>query len=97
MSASKTWSVWCGRVEDLAAWSSPAISNTPPCLALPAALPWRKTSPLRSTPGPLPYHIANTPSTLGLGNRPTCCVPQTEVAARSSFSPGWNLTLCSCR
>jgi hypothetical protein len=58
----KTCSVWCGSVEDLAAWSSPAIASTPPYFELPAALAWRKTSPQRSTPGPLPYHMANTPS-----------------------------------
>ena len=25
-------------------------------------LMWRKASPVRSTPGPLPYHMPNTPS-----------------------------------
>ena len=89
ISALNTCSVWCGRVEDLAAWSSPAITSTPPCCEVPAALAWRKTSQVRSTPGPLPYQMENTPSTLALGSRPSCCVPHTEVAARSSLSPGW--------
>jgi hypothetical protein len=34
---------------------------------VPAALPCLNTSPQRSTPGPLPYHMANTPS---YGSRP---------------------------
>jgi hypothetical protein len=43
-------------------------SSTPPCFAVPAN--WRaNTSPERSTPGPLPYHIANTPSYFAPGNR----------------------------
>ena len=41
--------------------------------------------------GPLPYHMENTPSYLASLNRLSCCVPQIEVAARSSFTPGWNL------
>ena len=58
--------------EDMAAWSSPAITSTPPYFDEPAALAWRKTSPQRSTPGPLPYHRPNTPSYLAPGNNPTC-------------------------
>src|SRR6267378_2552360 len=90
-------SLWCARVEDLAAWSSPASTSTPPCLDVPAEFACLKTSPQRSTPGPLPYHIANTPSYFASGYRFTCCVPQIEVAARSSLTPGWNLTWCSSR
>src|SRR5205823_14640795 len=85
------WSDWCAVDEDLAAWSSPASTITPPFLAEPALLACLKTSPQRSTPGPLPYHIENTPSYLASGNRSACCVPQTAVAARSSLMPGWNL------
>ncbi len=58
MASMKAYSHWWAVVEDLAAWSSPASSRTPPCGELPAMLPWRKTSPERSTPGPLPYHMA---------------------------------------
>ncbi len=32
------------------------------------------------------------PSYLAPANMPTCCVPQSAVAARSSLTPGWNLT-----
>jgi hypothetical protein len=81
-------SLWCGSVEDFAPWSSPASTSTPPCFEVPAAFACLKTSPQRSTPGPLPYHIAKTPSYFAPGNMPTCCVPQIAVAARSSFSPG---------
>jgi hypothetical protein len=63
----------------------------------PAALAWRKTSPQRSTPGPLPYHRPNTPSYLAPGNRPTCWLPQTVVAAMSSLMPGWKVMWCSAR
>ena len=58
----KAYSLWCARVEDLAVWSSPARSSTPPWRDEPAALPCFKASPERSTPGPLPYHMAKTPS-----------------------------------
>jgi hypothetical protein len=34
-------------------WSSPIATSTPPCFEVPAMLTWRKTSPVRSTPGPL--------------------------------------------
>ena len=47
---------------------------------VPAALPCLNTSPQRSTPGPLPYHMAKTPSYCAPGNRPTCWLPQTAVA-----------------
>ena len=43
-------------------WSSPAIAITPPCFAVPAMLACLKTSEQRSTPGPLPYQMPNTPS-----------------------------------
>src|SRR3546814_1321264 len=70
----------CGRVELRQAWSSAASASTPPNCEVPAALPCLNTSPLRSTPGPLPYHIANTPSYFAPGNRLVCYVPQTMVA-----------------
>ncbi len=88
--ALKTWSDWCGSVDDFAEWSSPASTSTPPCFDVPAAFACLNTSPERSTPGPLPYHIANTPSYFACGYMLTCCEPQTDVAARSSFRPGWN-------
>src|SRR3712207_7268879 len=52
-------------VEDLAEGSSPASASTPPRGEGPALLAWRNTSPLRATPGPLPYQMPNTPSFLG--------------------------------
>jgi hypothetical protein len=60
--ALKMWSLWCAAVLLLAMWSSPAIAITPPCLAVPAMLACLKTSEQRSTPGPLPYQMPNTPS-----------------------------------
>ncbi len=93
----KAYSDWCGRVEDLQAWSSPASSRTPPCREVPAALPCLKTSPERSTPGPLPYHMAKTPSYFAPGNMLTCCEPQTAVAPRSSLTPGWKWMLLFSR
>src|SRR5438477_8998558 len=90
-------SLWCARVEDLAAWSSPASTSTPPCLDVPAWFACLNTSPQRSTPGPLPYHIENTPSQVASGYMLTCCVPQIDVAARSSFNPGWNLMCARSR
>ena len=58
-------------------------------------LPWRKTSPERSTPGPLPYQSAKTPSYLPSPCNSACWVPQTAVAARSSFRPGWKTILAA--
>ncbi|MCY1444865.1 hypothetical protein D9M71_613540 [compost metagenome] len=58
----KACSLWWAMLEDLQPWSSPASSSTPPCGDTPAELPCLNTSPQRSTPGPLPYHMANTPS-----------------------------------
>jgi hypothetical protein len=89
--ALKMCSVWCATVEERAAWSSPATASTPPNCEVPAALAWRNTSPQRSTPGPLPYHIETRRRTSRPGKRLTCCVPQMAVAARSSLTPGWNL------
>ena len=66
-------------------------ATTPPNSAVPAMLAWRKTSPQRSTPGPLPYQRPKTPSTRPSPCRPTCWEPQSAVAARSSFRPGSNL------
>ncbi len=83
----------CGRVEERQAWSSAASASTPPNFEVPAALPCLNTSPQRSTPGPLPYHIENTPSYLAPSNRLVCCVPQTMVAPRSSLRPGVNSML----
>ncbi|CFE03199.1 Uncharacterised protein [Bordetella pertussis] len=90
MQTLRMWSLWCGSVDDLAGWSSPATTSTPPWREVPATLACLKTSPQRSTPGPLPYHMPNTPSYLAPGNRLTCCEPHTAVAARSSLMPGWN-------
>ena len=56
------YSLWCAVVLDSQIWSSPSSSSTPPCGAVPNRLPWRIASPERSTPGPLAYQIANTPS-----------------------------------
>ncbi|MNS17612.1 hypothetical protein D3C72_492900 [compost metagenome] len=76
--------------DDTAVWSSPTTTSTPPLREAPAALPWCSASPARSTPGPLPYHMANTPSTLRSARTPACCVPMTAVAAMSSLMPGKN-------
>ena len=51
-----------GRVEDLAAGSSPTTAITPPWREVPANTPWRIASPARSRPGALPYQIPITPS-----------------------------------
>ena len=56
-------------------------------------LAWRKTSPERSTPGPLPYHMPKTPSYLPSPRISACCEPQTAVAASSSLRPGWKTML----
>ena len=60
--ALKMWSLWCGAVLLLLTWSSPAIAITPPWRLVPAMLACLKTSLQRSTPGPLPYQMPNTPS-----------------------------------
>src|SRR5581483_5718690 len=54
---------------------------TPPCFEVPAKLAWRKTSPERSTPGPLPYHIPNTPSNLPSPRSSACCAYELLVEA----------------
>ena len=64
---------------------------------MPALLACLKTSIVRSTPGPLPYQMAKTPSCLAPGKSPTCCVPQSAVAAVSSLTPGWKCTPCFSR
>ena len=49
-------------VDDLQEGSSPASASTPPFGAVPAEFACRSASPLRSTPGPLPYQMPKTPS-----------------------------------
>jgi len=39
----------------------------------------------------LAYQMPTTPSCRAPGDRLSCCEPQIAVAARSSFTPGWNL------
>jgi len=90
MTSTKWNSDWCAVVEDSAVWSSPIRASTPPCFEVPARLAWRNTSPVRSTPGPLPYHMPNTPSYLPSPRSSACCEPHKAVAARSSLSPAWN-------
>src|SRR5258705_12198496 len=84
----KAYSDWCGRVEDLQAWSSPASSSTPPWRLEPAALPCLNTSPERSTPGPLPYHMANTPSAVAPLDRLNWLLAHTAGPPKSSVPPG---------
>ena len=88
MASTRANSLWWQVVEDSQVWSSPISASTPPLAALPARLAWRKASPLRSTPGPLPYQMPNTPSYSLPSRSPTCCAPQTAVAAKSSLTPG---------
>ena len=96
--ALKMWSLWCAAVLLLATWSSPASAITPPCGAVPAMLACLNTSEQRSTPGPLPYQMPNTPSNfLFVGSNSICCVPQTAVAANSSLTPGWNTMFCAAK
>src|SRR5690606_33068068 len=82
-------SVWWGNEEERAPWSSPATANTPPNFDVPAALACRNPSPERSTPGPLPYHMPDTPSLVAPSNMLICWVPHVDVAASSSLTPGW--------
>ena len=91
----KSNSLWCAVVDEAQTWSSPASASTPPWAAVPARLACLKTSMVRSTPGPLPYQMAKTPSCFAPGKSPTCCVPQSAVAAVSSFTPGWKCTRCA--
>ncbi len=97
MAAAMICSLWCGRVEDWQPWSSPMTARTPPRADVPAALACLNTSAERSTPGPLPYQMPNTPSTVRSGSSATCCVPQRDVAARSSLRPGWKRTSAASR
>src|SRR3546814_19928235 len=87
MRSLKVNSHWWAVVDDLAVWSSPASSSTPPFLELPAMLTCHITSPERSTPGPLAYHMANTPSYVETPKRSSCCVPQMAAAERTHFTP----------
>ena len=61
-------------------------ASTPPCRRLPAALACLSTSIERSTPGPLPYQMPNTPSTLAPGtDRPAGCpTPRSRRGPRSA-------------
>ena len=93
ITSTKLNSDWCAVVDDSAVWSSPISASTPPCFEVPAKLAWRNTSPERSTPGPLPYQMPNTPSYLPSPRSSACCEPHSAVAARSSLMPGWNTTL----
>lgn len=97
--ALKMWSLWWAAVELLEMWSSPATAITPPNSVVPAMLACLKTSEQRSTPGPLPYQMPKTPSNLLVpcGEKPNCWVPQSAVAASSSFTPGWKTMFCSFR
>ena len=97
--ALKMWSLWCAAVELLATWSSPATAITPPHGVVPAMLACLNTSEQRSTPGPLPYQMPNTPSNLLLpaGEKPSICVPHSAVAANSSLTPGWNTMFWACK
>ena len=88
---------WWQVVELSQVWSSPIATSTPPYFDVPAKLAWRNTSPLRSTPGPLPYQSPNTPWCLPSPRSSACWVPHSAVAARSSLRPGWNLTCASAR
>ena len=86
--ASRTWSLWCGTVELLQLWSSPASTSAALLGPVPPMLACLNTSPLRSTPGPLPYQITVHAVDLRAGKRWTFWLPS-EVAANSSFTAGW--------
>ena len=57
-------SLWFGMVELFEIGSSPHSTRAAQFFPVPARLAWRNISPLRSTPGPFPYQIPTTPSTL---------------------------------
>ena len=80
MAVTSTCSDWCAVSELLAAWSSPQSSRAPPFRCVPSKFAALIASPARSTPTPLAYHSAKTPSTRGLPYQPSCCVPRSEVA-----------------
>ena len=69
-------------------WSSPISASTPPCFEEPAKLAWRKTSPVRSTPGPLPYQSPNTPSYLPSPRSSACCEPHSAVGGQVLVEAG---------
>ncbi|MEZ5856632.1 MAG: hypothetical protein R3D67_18490 [Hyphomicrobiaceae bacterium] len=77
-----------GTSVDFIAGSSPTAASTPPYFEVPARLACRMASIDRSSPGPLPYHMAATPSYLGPGYMLACWLPQHAVAARSSLMAG---------
>ncbi|WP_324273631.1 hypothetical protein [Blastococcus brunescens] len=79
-------------VEDFASWSSPERITTAPWVEVPAKLPCLSASPLRSTPGPLPYQIPVTPSHRLCGWSSSIWVPMCAVAACSSLPAGTKLT-----
>ena len=81
-----------GIVDDFETGSSPASTSTPPLGATPMRLPCLKTSPQRSTPGALPYQMPTTPSRPSRSPSRLCWLPQTAVAASSSFTPGTRWT-----
>ena len=47
-----------GCVDDLQPGSSPTTASAPPVRGTPTKLPWRSESAARSSPGALPYHMA---------------------------------------
>ena len=96
--AMKVWSLWCASVLLLDKWSSPATAMTPPRGAVPLRLACLSASPLRSTPGPLPYQMPNTPSNFLLaGSNSSCCEPHTASTASSSLRPGLKTMSCAFR
>ena len=97
ITSTKLNSDWCAVVEDSAVWSSPISASTPPNFEVPAKLAWRKASPERSTPGPLPYQMPNTPSYLPSPRSSACCEPHSAVAAKSSLMAVWNSVLRGAR
>ena len=81
-----------GRVEDLAAGSSPTRTSAPPRGCEPIRFPCRSASVARSRPGALPYQMPSTPSRVAPGSVQASWLPWTAVAAASSFRPGTNVT-----
>src|SRR4030095_1434309 len=53
----------------------------------PAKFGCLKMSPVRSTPGPLPYHMPSTPSYFGCGKRFASWLPEAGVQPRASVTP----------
>ena len=81
-----------GRVEDLAAGSSPTRTSAPPLGWAPIRFPCRSASVARSRPGALPYQMPITPSRAAPGRVQASWLPWTAVAAASSFRPGTKVT-----